>query len=126
MVCTAILGLSFGAQFNPITVMVQNTLDPRDTGVGIATLMFLRLMAGAFGVSAAQHRPDQQPQSRCHRLPGTRFSAQSRPALLHIDQVADQLTPSSWPFRRYDRTAFHELYPSWRRFPARPCSACSG
>ncbi len=45
------LGLCFGLQMSPITVACQNALDWRDTGIGMATMMFVRLMAGAFGVA---------------------------------------------------------------------------
>jgi EmrB/QacA subfamily drug resistance transporter len=48
---TLLLGLSFGCQFSPITVTIQNALEPRDGGIGIACMMFFRLMGGAFGVA---------------------------------------------------------------------------
>jgi hypothetical protein len=49
---TLALGLSFGCQFSPMTVTIQNALDPRDGGIGVACMMFFRLMGGAFGVAA--------------------------------------------------------------------------
>ena len=48
---TTVLGLSFGFQLSPITVVAQNALDVRDTGIGMSCLMFFRLMGGAFVVS---------------------------------------------------------------------------
>jgi EmrB/QacA subfamily drug resistance transporter len=48
---TTLLGLSFGFQLAPMTVVVQNALDIRDTGIGMSCLMFFRLMGGAFVVS---------------------------------------------------------------------------
>ena len=48
---TLALGLAFGAQFSPITVTIQNALDPKDGGVGVSCMMFFRLMGGAFGVA---------------------------------------------------------------------------
>jgi MFS family permease len=48
---TLLLGLSFGCQFSPITVTIQNAVDPRDGGVAVACMMFFRLMGGAFGVA---------------------------------------------------------------------------
>jgi len=48
---TLALGLGFGCQFSPITVTIQNAVDPRDGGVAVACMMFFRLMGGAFGVA---------------------------------------------------------------------------
>ena len=48
---TLVLGMSFGFQLSPLTVVVQNALDIRDTGIGMSCLMFFRLMGGAFVVS---------------------------------------------------------------------------
>lgn len=48
---TLLLGMSFGLQISPITVTCQNALDWRDTGIGMAMMMFVRLIAGAFGVA---------------------------------------------------------------------------
>jgi len=48
---TFVLGLGFGCQFSPITVTIQNAVDPRDGGVAVAAMMFFRLMGGAFGVA---------------------------------------------------------------------------
>jgi EmrB/QacA subfamily drug resistance transporter len=48
---TLLLGLGFGCQFSPITVTIQNAVDPRDGGVAVACMMFFRLMGGAFGVA---------------------------------------------------------------------------
>lgn len=48
---TAGLGLSFGFQLSPVIVPVQNALALEDTGVGLAVVMFFRLIGGAFGVA---------------------------------------------------------------------------
>jgi hypothetical protein len=48
---TAGLGLSFGFQLAPVIVPVQNALAIEDTGIGLATVMFFRLIGGAFGVA---------------------------------------------------------------------------
>jgi EmrB/QacA subfamily drug resistance transporter len=48
---TAGLGLSFGFQLAPVIVPVQNALAFQDTGIGLATVMFFRLIGGAFGVA---------------------------------------------------------------------------
>jgi EmrB/QacA subfamily drug resistance transporter len=48
---TLLLGLSFGAGYAPMTVAIQNALEPRDGGIGVACMMFFRLLGGAFGVA---------------------------------------------------------------------------
>jgi EmrB/QacA subfamily drug resistance transporter len=50
-VLTAGLGLSFGFQLAPVIVPVQNALPLEDTGIGLGTVMFFRLIGGAFGVA---------------------------------------------------------------------------
>jgi hypothetical protein len=45
------LGLSFGFQLAPVIVPVQNALPLEDTGIGMGTVMFFRLIGGAFGVA---------------------------------------------------------------------------
>ncbi|MBX9698381.1 MAG: MFS transporter, partial [Acetobacteraceae bacterium] len=50
-VVTLAMGLAFGCQFSPMTVTVQNAVDPRDGGVGVACMFFFRLIGGAFGVA---------------------------------------------------------------------------
>ncbi len=48
---TLAMGLAFGCQFSPMTVTIQNALEPKDGGIGVACMMFFRLMGGAFGVA---------------------------------------------------------------------------
>ncbi|MDB5381334.1 MAG: Drug resistance transporter, EmrB/QacA subfamily [Rhodospirillales bacterium] len=48
---TMLLGLSLGGQMSPLTVTIQNALEPRDAGVGLSCMMFFRLMGGAFGTA---------------------------------------------------------------------------
>ncbi|MDB5374365.1 MAG: transporter [Belnapia sp.] len=60
---TLLLGLSFGCQFSPMTVTIQNAVEPRDGGIAISCMMFFRLMGGAFGVALLSsvllgHLPD--------------------------------------------------------------------
>jgi MFS family permease len=45
------VGVGVGAIFPPLTVSVQNAVDPRDLGIGTATLGFLRSLGGAIGVA---------------------------------------------------------------------------
>ncbi len=46
------VGVGIGAIFPTLTVSVQNAVDPRDLGIGTATLAFLRSLGGALGVAA--------------------------------------------------------------------------
>ncbi|HLW89819.1 MAG TPA: MDR family MFS transporter [Roseiarcus sp.] len=46
------VGVGVGAVFPTLTVSVQNAVDPRDLGIGTATLGFLRSLGGALGVAA--------------------------------------------------------------------------
>jgi EmrB/QacA subfamily drug resistance transporter len=50
-VCTGLLGMTFGAQINPMLVIVQNSLDVGDMGAGVSGMTFFRSLAGAFGVA---------------------------------------------------------------------------
>jgi hypothetical protein len=50
-VLTASLGISFGLQLPSVIVPVQNALELADTGIGLSTVMFFRLIGGAFGVA---------------------------------------------------------------------------
>jgi predicted MFS family arabinose efflux permease len=50
-VLTTGLGLSFGFQLAPVIVPAQNALPLEDTGIGLGTIMFFRLIGGAFGVA---------------------------------------------------------------------------
>ena len=50
-VLTVGLGLSFGFQLAPVVVPVQNALPLEDTGIGLGTVMFFRLIGGALGVA---------------------------------------------------------------------------
>jgi EmrB/QacA subfamily drug resistance transporter len=45
------VGVGVGAIFPTLTVSVQNAVDPRDLGIGTATLGFLRSLGGAIGVA---------------------------------------------------------------------------
>ena len=51
MGATLLLGLAFGCSFAPMTVAIQNALEPRDGGIGVGCMFFFRLLGGAFGVA---------------------------------------------------------------------------
>jgi EmrB/QacA subfamily drug resistance transporter len=112
MACTACLGFCFGSQFNPLTVMVQNTLRPEDTGIGVATLTFLRQMAGAFGVGLLTTLLISSLNSGVQAVPGHEvLGVDPGLALLHVDEIADRLTPELLAgFAASIRGAFSELY----------------
>jgi EmrB/QacA subfamily drug resistance transporter len=112
MACTAALGFFFGGQFNPLTVMVQNTLRAEDTGIGVATLTFLRQMAGAFGVSLLTTLLISTLDKGALAVPGHEvLGANPGLALLHVDEIADRLTPDIMAgFAANIRSAFSELY----------------
>ncbi len=69
-VATLVLGLSFGCSFSPMTVCIQNALEPRDGGVGVACMLFFRLLGGAFGVAALSGLLIGQLTSGAAALPG--------------------------------------------------------
>jgi len=48
---SGILGLAFGFQLAPLTVAIQNAVESRDAGAGMACLLFFRLLGGATGVA---------------------------------------------------------------------------
>jgi EmrB/QacA subfamily drug resistance transporter len=52
VVCTTLLGAALGCQINPLNLIVQNGLEIRDIGAGVAGLTFFRSLGGAFGVAA--------------------------------------------------------------------------
>jgi len=51
LAATGLIGISFGFQLSPVMVSIQNTLERRDTGIGMSCIIFFRLMGGAFGVA---------------------------------------------------------------------------
>jgi EmrB/QacA subfamily drug resistance transporter len=108
---TGILGLSFGGQFNPVTVMVQNTLRPGDTGIGIATLTFLRQMAGAFGVALLTTVLIGGLNSGAMTVPGhDRLGDNPGLSLLHVDQIPDLSRELLAGFAIIIERAFSHLY----------------
>ena len=49
--CTGGLGVAMGCVINPMLVIIQNGLEVKDIGVGVASMTFFRSLAGAFGVA---------------------------------------------------------------------------
>jgi Na+/melibiose symporter-like transporter len=93
-VLTAVLGLSFGFQLPTVIVPVQNALDLEDTGIGLSTVMFFRLIGGAFGVALLTALLVGELNSAALAIPGHDVLG-SNPgiALLHLDQQ-DSINPA--------------------------------
>jgi EmrB/QacA subfamily drug resistance transporter len=92
---TAILGMSFGFQFSPMPVIVQNALDPSDTGIGLSTMMFSRLMGGAFGVALLSTVLIASLGAGAASVPGHEVLGDNPGvALLHLDEQIGRMTPS--------------------------------
>jgi predicted MFS family arabinose efflux permease len=86
-ILTAILGLSFGFQLPTVIVPVQNALDLDDTGIGLSTIMFFRLIGGAFGVALLTAPLVAQLNSGALAIPGHDVLGPNPGiALLHLDQ----------------------------------------
>jgi EmrB/QacA subfamily drug resistance transporter len=91
---TGALGASFGFQINPLTVMVQNDLDYRDTGIGLSCITFFRTMGGAFGVAILSSILIGQLAAGVMSIPGHEIlGPEPGLALFHLDQQAGALTP---------------------------------
>jgi len=92
---TGLLGLSFGFQLSPITVVAQNALDLRDTGIGMSCLMFFRLMGGAFVVAVLSAVLIGGLDAGAAAVPGHEaLGASPGLALFHLDQRGGALTPA--------------------------------
>jgi EmrB/QacA subfamily drug resistance transporter len=95
VVATTLLGIAFGFQLSPLTVVVQNALDIRDTGIGMACLMFFRLMGGAFVVALLSAILIANLNSGALAVPGHEvLGAQPGLALFRLDQSSGALTPA--------------------------------
>jgi EmrB/QacA subfamily drug resistance transporter len=91
---TTLLGLSFGFQLSPMTVVVQNALDIRDTGIGMSCLMFFRLMGGAFTVALLSAVLIGGLDAGAAAVPGHEaLGPQPGLALFHLDESSGALTP---------------------------------
>jgi EmrB/QacA subfamily drug resistance transporter len=86
-VLTAALGLSFGFQLPTVIVPVQNALELEDNGIGLSTVMFFRLIGGAFGVALLTALLIGELNSGASVIPGHAvLGADPGIALLHLDQ----------------------------------------
>ena len=87
--------LSFGCQFSPMTVTIQNAVDPRDGGIAVSCMMFFRLMGGAFGVALLSTVLVSALNTGALAVPGHEVLG-SNPgiALFHLDESNPLLTPA--------------------------------
>jgi EmrB/QacA subfamily drug resistance transporter len=93
-ILTAALGLSFGFQLPTVIVPVQNALDLEDTGIGLSTVMFFRLIGGAFGVALLMALLVGELNSGALAIPGHDvLGPNPGMALLHLDRQVS-VTPA--------------------------------
>jgi hypothetical protein len=94
-IVTAALGLSFGFQLPTVIVPVQNALDLADTGIGLSTVMFFRLIGGAFGVALLTALLVGELNTGALTLPGHDVLGPNPGiALFHLDQQ-DSIIPGT-------------------------------
>jgi hypothetical protein len=92
---TLCLGSTLGFQFNPVNVLVQNSLAPADNGIGITSQMFFRLMAAAFGVAILTSLLIAYLSSGALAVPGHEvLGPEPGFALLHLDLNDGSLDPA--------------------------------
>ena len=110
-ILTAALGLSFGFQLPTVIVPVQNALDLEDNGIGLSTVMFFRLIGGAFGVALLTALLIGELNSGASALPGHAvLGADPGTALLHLDQQ-ERVSPTLLAgLEETVRTAFSHVF----------------
>jgi MFS family permease len=95
VVATTLLGIAFGFQLSPLTVVVQNALDIRDTGIGMSCLMFFRLMGGAFVVALLSAILIGSLDAGAMAVPGHEaLGPNPGLALFRLDESSGALTPA--------------------------------
>jgi EmrB/QacA subfamily drug resistance transporter len=112
LAATLLLGLSFGFQLSPMTVVAQNALDIRDTGIGMSCLMFFRLMGGAFVVALLSAVLIGSLDAGVAAVPGhAALGPHPGLALFHLDERSGALTPGLLQaFGEAIRHAFAEVF----------------
>ena len=92
---TFLLGATLGFQFNPVNVLVQNSLRMEDNGIGVSSQMFFRLMAGAFGVALFTSFLIATLAAEASAVPGHEaLGSEPGMALLHLDLGHADLDPA--------------------------------
>jgi EmrB/QacA subfamily drug resistance transporter len=108
---TAALGISFGFQLPTVIVPVQNALDLADTGIGLSTVMFFRLMGGAFGVALLTALLVGELNAGALAIPGHDvLGANPGIALLHLDQQESVNSALLSSLESTVRTAFSHVF----------------
>jgi hypothetical protein len=110
-IVTAALGLSFGFQLPTVIVPVQNALDLDDTGIGLSTVMFFRLIGGAFGVALLTALLVGELNTGALTLPGHDVLGPNPGiALFHLDQQ-DSIIPGTLAgLKNILRAAFSHVF----------------
>jgi EmrB/QacA subfamily drug resistance transporter len=110
-VLTAGLGLSFGFQLAPVIVPVQNALPLEDTGIGMGTMMFFRLIGGAFGVALLSAVLMAALNAAALAVPGHEVLGADPGVALMRAEVTGNLTPSLLAaLKDAVRTAFADVF----------------
>jgi EmrB/QacA subfamily drug resistance transporter len=92
---TFLLGATLGFQFNPVNVLVQNSLRMEDNGIGVSSQMFFRLMAAAFGVALFTAFLIGTLSAGARTVPGHEaLGPEPGFALLHLDLRRADLDPA--------------------------------
>jgi hypothetical protein len=108
---TGALGLSFGFQLPTVIVPVQNALDLADTGIGLSTVMFFRLIGGAFGVALLTALLVSELNAGALALPGHDVLGPNPGiALLHLDQQDSSLSGTLAGLQGTVRVAFSHVF----------------
>jgi len=110
-ILTTGLGLSFGFQLSPVIVPVQNALALEDTGVGLAVIMFFRLIGGAFGVALLTAVLVAGLNSAVLGLPGHQaLGAEPGLALMRLNLTGAANAPVVAGLSTAVRTAFDQVF----------------
>jgi len=110
-ILTAALGLSFGFQLPTVIVPVQNALDLEDTGIGLSTVMFFRLIGGAFGVALLMALLVGELNSGALAIPGHDVLGPNPGiALLHLDRQVSVTPAMLAPLQDTVRAAFSHVF----------------
>lgn len=110
-ILTAALGLSFGFQLPTVIVPVQNALDLEDTGIGLSTVMFFRLIGGAFGVALLMALLVGELSSGALAIPGHDVLGPNPGiALLHLDRQVSVTPAMLAPLQDTVRAAFSHVF----------------
>jgi hypothetical protein len=94
-----------------VIVPVQNALDLADTGIGLSTVMFFRLIGGAFGVALLTALLVDELNAGALALPGHDVLGPNPGiALLHLDQEDSLASGTLAGLQETVRAAFSHVF----------------